>query len=443
MAECLLKKYGEEMAEKVLLPELDEKVFLESLSSEVSKTVFDNGLTLLAKEIYPVSAVCLGVWVKTGSLDEPEEKLGISHMVEHMLFKNTKNRKVGQIAMEVHSLGGYLNGFTSYDCTCFWIVLPGRFFDTALDIQADAILNPVFSPAEVAKEKKVIIEEMHMYDDRPECHCFDKLMKLAYTKHKMRHPIVGYENTVRDISAQSLISYYKRFYNAGNIVVVAAGNIKISKIINKVSLAFKELDKGFLNKRKLSLEPLQKAPRRLKIAGDVKNVHLIMGFHIPSLFQEDIFPLDILSTILGDGLSSRLNVSLREDKGIVSSISASILAEQYPGLFMIEAVSELENKNKVEEAIWKEIEKIKINPASSEEILKAKNMLESDFIFSQEVVQNQARRLGYFEILGDYKFSDIYLKKLLEVNQKDISRAAGRYLNLNNSNTVEYLESPA
>lgn len=417
---------------------INREILLE-LSSDVNKTVFDNGLTLLVKEFYPASVVCLAVWVKVGSLDENNKQLGISHFVEHMLFKTTKRRKVGQIAQEIHALGGYLNGFTSYDCTCFWVVLPSRFFDVALDVQADSIMNSIFLPRETEKEKKVIIEEMHMYDDKPESYLFDKLMELAYTRHRFRHPVVGYEHSVKNISLRNLLTHYEKFYRASNMMVVVAGNLKIPEVTDKVYKIFGKMSRGVPNQRKLAVEPPQNKMRKLTLKGDIKNAHLVFGFHIPSIFDEEIFALDMLSTILGEGASSRLNVSLREKKRLAFDISAGILTEQYPGIFIVDALMDPGNLKRTEEAIWEEIVRIKEGKISSKELEKAKNMNESSFIFSQEVVQEQARRLGYFELLGDYRLADVYLKNIMEVHKEDIIRSAKKYLNFNNCSIIEYL----
>jgi zinc protease len=160
-----------------------------ALTSDVNRYVLDNGLVILTKEVYPSRVAFLSLWARVGSAHETDEQAGISHFVEHMLFKNTKKRKVGQVAQEIHALGGYLNGFTSFDCTAYWMVIPGSAFPKALEIQYDAAFNPVFEPAEVEKERNVILEEIKMYKDRPADYLSEKVMQEAMQKHATDVPL--------------------------------------------------------------------------------------------------------------------------------------------------------------------------------------------------------------------------------------------------------------
>ena len=170
-----------------------------ALSSDVNRYVLDNGLVILTKEVYPSNVAFLSLWARVGSTYENDEQAGISHFVEHMLFKNTRKRKVGQVAQEIHALGGYLNGFTSFDCTAYWMVIPGSAFSKALEIQHDAAFNPVFDPGEVEKERNVIIEEIKMYKDRPADYLSEKVMQQAMQKHRYGRSIIGFEDTLNTI----------------------------------------------------------------------------------------------------------------------------------------------------------------------------------------------------------------------------------------------------
>lgn len=409
------------------------------LASDTSRVVLGNGLTILVKEVYPVSVVSISLWARAGSVDESEEEAGIAHFVEHMLFKGTKTRPVGKIAQEIHSLGGCLNGFTSYNCTCYWIVLPARYFSTALEIMSDAVLNPRIDPAEIDKERGVIIEELKMYEDRPDAYTFEKMMRLAYAKHRYGRPIIGYEKILREINADDINRFYANYYKPNNMAVVAVGNFDISKVLNKSAEHFEHLPPGHVHPNPSLKEPPQNEFRRLDMKGKTEGGHLSLGFHIPGVFARDTFASDVLATILGEGRSSRLNLSLREKLSIVTSIEASIFAEKDPGLFVVEALFEPEKLKKVERALFDEIEKLKEKPVSGEELKKAKNMVESKYIFAQETVEGQGRKVGYYEALGDYTMADRYVQKLYAVTASDVMRCARKYLAKENANLVTYI----
>lgn len=408
------------------------------LSSDISRTTLENGLTVLLKEIYPSSVAMLSVWVKTGSIYETEGKRGISHYVEHMLFKSTSNRKVGQIAKEVHNLGGYINGFTDHDCTCYWIVVPSKYIDTALEIQADALLNSLFEEAEINKERDVIIEELKMYEDKPACFCEEKLMNIAFTKNPLKHSIIGYEKDLNDTNRKDLLNYYNTYYVPNNMSIIITGGISTDKMQKKIKNLFSRLPYKQLNIPKPIKEPEQKESRFLHITGDIRNARLSMGFHIPGLFSPEIYAIDLLSTILGFGISSRLYQKLREKKGIVSNISTSIMKKSNPGLFFIDSVFEAKNFDEVKTSIFKEIDLLKGAKINKDELDKGKSLVESMHIFSQETVEGQGRTLGTAEIQGDYRLSSSYIKNLFMVKEEEIQKAAQKYLTEQNCSIVFY-----
>jgi len=409
------------------------------LASDITRKVLDNGLTILVKEVYPASVIALSIWARVGSVDETDEVAGISHFVEHMLFKNTKTRGVGQIAKEIHSLGGYMNGFTSYDCTCYWIVLPSRYFETALGIESDAILNPLFLEEEVDKERRVIIEELKMYEDRPDAYCFERLMDLAYSQHRYKRTIIGFEDVLLRLSAKNVADYYHSYYKPNNLAIVLVGDVRTGDALEKISEAFGKLRPGEIPWNPSPAEPPQKELKMRTLNGDIKNAHLMMGYHVPDIFSKDAFACDLLSTILGEGRSSRLNFSLRETKRLVNCISAGVFVEKYPGLFTIEAVLEPHKVLPAQEAIFQELERIQAEGVTDEELQKAKNIAEARYIFTQETVEGQSKKLGYFEIIGDYTLADRYVKKLYSVTREDILRVSHTYLQKENLSVVSYL----
>lgn len=376
--------------------------------------------------------------MRVGAVNETDRVAGISHFIEHMLFKGTPKRAVGEIAREIHGCGGYMNAFTDYECTCYWIVLPSKFLNTALDVQADAFMNSLFDETELLKECQVVIEELKMYEDRPESYSFEKLMPLAYKKHHYGRPIIGFEETLRSMTRQDLVDYFQNHYKANNMFVTLVGDIEPSSAIRKIKSAFKGIPAGHVNQPTIPVEPQQTEFRKQELSGNIARTHLQMAFHTPGGAHGDIHALRVLATLLGEGRSSRFNQSLREKHRWVDSIGAGMFSQRDPGLFYISMALDDKNAAKAEAGVWEELDKIQNGKISSEELSKAQNMTESDFIFSLETVEGQGKNLGYHEMLGDYRLAEEYLPKLLAVTPADVLRVAQKYLKRENLSEIVY-----
>lgn len=402
------------------------------LASDINRYVLDNGLVVLTKEVYPSKVVFLSLWVKVGSTDETDEKAGLSHFVEHMLFKNTKKRHVGQIAQEIHSLGGYLNGFTSFDCTAYWIVLPGKNFHKALEIQFDAAFNPQFDRKEVDKERKVILEEIKMYQDRPSDYLSDKLMLHAFTKHRYGRPIIGFEEVVRETTAEDLKQYYQSFYKPNNCFILAVGNIETMDMIRRVERTYRKLKEGAITRNSSPKEPPQKKIIRFEMEGDIFTGHLQFAIHIPSIFSKEIYACDILASILGQGKSSRLYRELREKRKLVNFISANTYIQKDPCLLFIDAELSPENIEDAEKSIIEVITQLADEGFTEEEFTRAKNLNESSYIYGQETVEGQGRKIGYAEAMGDYMLAEKFIPRLMTTSTNDTLKVARKYLKTDN-----------
>jgi zinc protease len=408
------------------------------LASDVNRYVLDNGMVVLAKQVYPSQVVFLSLWARVGSAYESGEEAGIAHFVEHMLFKNTRKRAVGQVAQEIHSLGGYLNGFTSYDCTSYWMVLPGSTLPKALEIQFDATFNPLFDQKEVEKERNVIIEEIKMYNDRPADYLSQKLLRAAFTRHNYGRPIIGYEDVLRQINADGLKKFYANHYKPNNCFILAVGDVDPLDVARKCDRVYRKLKDGKVNRSPSPKEPPQKKFRRIDLEGDIKTGHLQMAFHIPSIFDRDIYPLSILGKILGGGESSRLYAGLREKQKIVNEITAYSHPQKEPNLLYVEAELPPANMEKAEEAVFEIVEELAEKGFTDREFQMAKNQSESEYIFSQETVESQGVRIGHAEIMGDYMMVDKFIQRVVDVRKEDALEAAGRYLSRKNCTVGTY-----
>jgi len=369
----------------VTRPQLTESVSHDEiphalLASYVTQKTLQNGLTVLVKEVYPASVVCLSVWAGVGSTYEPDNICGISHFVEHMLFKGTESRPVGKIPQEIHALGGYINGFTGYGCTCYWIVLPSRYFRTAMEIMADAVLHPLFDPQEIKKEAEVIIEEIKMYQDRPESYCFEQLMGMAFKKHRCRRPITGYEKVVAGLTADDIVDFYRHNYVPDNMAVVVVGDVRTRKAMKVVNDFFGAMEPRPFTRDEGPPEAQQRAPRKKELKGDVGTSYLHLGYHVGGILSPDMHACDLLASILGEGRSSRLHQQLREKKALVTGIDSSILALQDTGLFIIDALMEEKNISRAKKEIIKEVERIKAKGVTAYELKKAKNMVSTRYL---------------------------------------------------------------
>ncbi|MCX8012539.1 MAG: insulinase family protein, partial [Desulfobacterota bacterium] len=218
----------------------------------------NNGLTVILKENHSIPLVNFQMWIKVGSADEKEEEAGITHLIEHMLFKGTTKRKVGEIAREVETAGGSINAFTSYDQTVFHLAIPSQYFALGLDIVADAIQNPSFDPEELEREKEVIVEEIRMRTDQPSTKLNEALFSITFTVHPYRRPIIGFENTVKNLDREEVVEYYRRWYAPDNMCLVVVGDFKSNEALSTIKKAFADFTSKTKPNLPRPLEPPQK-----------------------------------------------------------------------------------------------------------------------------------------------------------------------------------------
>lgn len=394
--------------------------------------VFDlqNGMKVILLEDHSSPVVALNVWVGVGSADEKKNEAGLSHVYEHMLFKGTKKRGVGEIAKEIEAAGGDINAYTSYDNTVYYIVIASRYIDTALDVLSDAIINPTFDPKELDKELDVILEEFKRAKDLPERELHEKLFSKSYTTHPYGRPIIGYEKTIRSLTRDKLLEYFNRWYVPKNMFLIIAGDFDRDVLIPKIKDAFGQFSRDFTQRKPRPREPVQKELRDVIFYRDVKKARLSLAFPIPEARNEDTYALDVLALALGQGESSRLFQKIKIQKELVNSIYSYAISLKDPGMFLVEASLE---KDKVQEALkatLMEVFRLKKEKISFRELQKAKINLKSDFIYKRETMQGQARSLGFFQaIFGDISYEQKYIEGIDRVSPQDIMRVAKKYLN--------------
>lgn len=399
--------------------------------------ILPNGMHLVVYENHSAPVVSVQAWVRVGSADEPEEMAGVSHLLEHMLFKGTERRKVGEIAREIESNGGYINAFTTYDTTVYYVTIASRYFETGIDVIADALQNSSFDPEELEKEKEVVIEEIKRSNDIPERKAMNDIFELAFKVHPYRRPIIGFAEKVKAITRERLINYYKKWYAPDNITLVVSGDADKEAMLRAVEKYFGGFKKSGATATKRPLEPEQKELRLRVSKENVFETQLILAFHIPGVHDRDIYALDVLSSLMGEGDSSLLYKEVKRNKELVNSIYTYTYTPKDTGVFIIGASLEAKDVKNAVEAIWEEILKVHKNVPDYKELLRSKIKIESDFIYQKETVEGIARQMGYFEaIIGDVNYETKYLEGLRNVKAEDITEVAKKYLVQDNMSIV-------
>lgn len=408
--------------------------------------ILPNGMHLVVLENHSSPVVSIQAWVRVGSADEPEEMAGVSHLLEHMLFKGTEKRNVGEIAREIESNGGYINAFTTYDATVYYVTIASRYFETGIDVLADAIQNSSFVPDELEREKEVVIEEIKRSEDIPERKAMNDIFELAYKVHPYKRPIIGFADKVKAITRERLIDYYKKWYSPDNITLVVSGDADKEAILRAVEKYFGGFKKSGASAALRPQEPEQNALRVKVSKESVFETQLILAFHIPGVLDKDIYALDVLSSLMGEGDSSILYKEIKRNKELVNSIYTYTYTPRDTGLFIVGASLEAKDIENAIKSIWEEILKIRKHPPAYNELSRAKIKIESDFIYQKETVEGTARQLGYFEaIIGDVNYEKRYLEGLKNVNAEDIRQVAEKYLVPDNLSIVILgpVENPA
>ena len=412
-----------------------------TVADGVSKKVLPNGMTVLVKEVHSAPVVAVNSWVKVGSVDELEKEKGITHFIEHMLFKGTEKLKVGELDKRIKAAGGYNNAHTRYESTDFIDVLPSDKFGEALETMADALQHSTFDATELDHERKVVLEELHRAQDNPGFEAWNKLTHLVFEKHPYKYPVIGYKDLLVTMSRDDLAGYWKKWYRPQNIVFVVVGDVKAAEVHAQVA---KALGSWKASSAKAVPFPAEAAPKALKLeefSGDIETTMAILGVPGPAELDPDAPAVDMALAILGQGLSSRLNQSVREKQQLVQDVSSGMFNGQSPGLIYLWADLEAGQVKDAMKAMWAEVERMKAEPVSTDELARQMIKIEHEEAGERMSMEGMAGKLGYYECLGDYKLSDTLTQKLRAVSAKDVMRVMNKYFQVQKSNIVIYRPS--
>jgi len=306
--------------------------------STAQKSILPNGLTIIVQEDHSAPVASVQAWCATGSIYEDVHLgAGLSHILEHMLFKGTKTRSTNEIAQKIQDVGGYVNAYTSFDRTVFWIDVPKDGVATALDILADAMMNSTLPPAEYQKEQEVIRREFAMGMDDPDRVAGLLLFATAYQRHPYRFPVIGEIEIYNQLTQEQVMQYYKTRYVPNNLTFLVVGDVDAQKVRQQLTQLFKPYPEKSLQPVFVPAEPPQLGRREVHQEFSTELTHVSFAWHIPEVTNPDVPALDLLSTVLGDGRSSRLYRRVREEAGLAFGISAFSYTPGDPGLFGIDA----------------------------------------------------------------------------------------------------------
>lgn len=389
-----------------------------------------NGLTVLFYPYEREDVVTVKLCVKVGSAYENEKQAGITHLIEHMIFKGTESKKPEDIVGEIEALGGYMNAFTSFDYTCYYTTGPTKILEKSLDILSDIVFHPYFDPKELEREKEVVVEEMKMRLDNPHVVLFEEVMKASYQKYPYRRPIIGYEETVRSFKREDLLSFINQFYTPENMLLSVVGKIPQDELFSLINKYFTNLPKRKLKKVKFPEEPFTEKPKLVWVERPVKEGYFVFTLPGASFREEDAPLLDLLVQALGGGESSRLYVRLKRELNLVKTISMSAFSPVGPGLIEIYGTADPEKFKDIVSHLINELEEIKNLGITEEELQKAKVQLLSDFVFDAETSDGLSSTLSSFQLKrGNYRDILWYKNKIEQATVEDLKKVAKRYFN--------------
>jgi zinc protease len=403
-----------------------------SAMTQVQEFVLDNGLKVLLLEDHKSPAVTFQVWYRVGSRNEKDGKSGLSHFLEHMLFKGTEKSKPEEYSRIIAKNGGRSNAFTSADVTVYFATMSRDKIAVEIELEGDRMVNALLGEPYFEPEKKVIQEERRLRtEDNPVAALGEVTGAVAYMVHPYRRPVIGWMDDIEHLTRQDLVDYYRLYYQPNNAFVVMTGDFSTQEMLPRIKKAFGKIPQA-AEPPKVRVEELpQRGERRVTLRKEAELPFVLMYYHTPNLKSPDSYALEVLSVVLVGGRSSRLYHELVYQKRLARNVDAD-----YNGLSIDPSVFSLtaqlmpgKEPEDVEREIDGLLERMKSELVSDRELQKAKNQIESAFVFGQDSIFGQAMKIGYYEALGDWRLMDNYLGGIRGVTREDLQRAAREYLN--------------
>lgn len=394
-----------------------------------TRYTMSNGMRVVLREQHFAPVIAQQVWVNIGGADEIGAEAGIAHVHEHMLFKGTEKRGVGEIAASVESAGGRINAWTSWDQTVYHIVIASRFANEGVDILADAVRHSSFDPGELDKELGVVLEEYKRSRDSASSRLFQGLFGQAFTHHPYKRPVIGTEESIKGLTRDMILDFYARYYTPINMTFVAVGDFNTSEMMAELDRRFGDFPDRPLDKPLRPSEPRQAETRFATDSMDINEGNLAIGFHIPEATHPDTVVLDVLAHVLGEGESSRLYRRMVVNEQVATSAGAFAYTPRDPGMMIVTATFEPDKEAESAKAALEELAAVRDMPVTAAELARARANLRSDFVYRSQTVQGQAGELGQFAVVyNDLKYDQTYMDALDRVTVADLQRVARQYL---------------
>jgi predicted Zn-dependent peptidase len=395
-------------------------------TSFYKKTRLSDGLRIVTERIPGVHSVAVGIWVEVGSRHESALENGMSHFIEHMAFKGTKKRSALEIAQTIERGGGFINAFTSKELTCFYVHVLDEQLDDALDILHDILQNPVYDPAEMEKEKQVILDEIRDHEDMPDDVAHENFVRMLFAPHPLARPILGPPQNVRSFSRNGVLKFVGHHYVPGRIIVAAAGNVDHNYLTRRVK-------NGLRFGRKNHVPPEKRVnrliPKTERLARPIQQAHMVIGTRGLPYNHRDRFTLSAMNTVLGGGMSSRLFQNIREKHGIAYSVYS--FAEMFgdTGIWGVYLATDKERVDRARDMVLAELRTLRETPLTAVELNDVKTQLKGNVMLSLESVSNRMLRLGRMEIyLRRYYSLDDVNRQIEAVSAKRIQVLADELL---------------
>ncbi len=404
-------------------------------ASRIVEATLENGLTVLLLEERKAPVVTVQVWYKVGSRNEVPGTTGVSHLLEHMMFKGAPSEAPGTFSRIVQKNGGRDNAFTSDDYTAYFENLASDRLLLALRLEADRMRSLRVDPADVAAEKKVIMEERRLrVDDDPISATGEELLAVAFKAHPYRHPIIGWASDIEGLTAEDVRRHYSTYYVPNNATLIVVGDFNAQDLLPVIRGLFESIPRGPEPPAVRVREPEQRGERRVVVRREAELPFVFIGYHAPSLTDPDSFALEVLETLLAEGKSSRLHQHLVYDKqlALFAGGSYSRVSRDPHLLYVYASVMPGKGVDEVGAALLREIERLKREVPEERELQKAKNVLEAQFLLSQDSIFSLGRQLGAYWSVAHWTVWEQYVEGIRAVTGEDVRRVAGRYLRTEN-----------
>jgi len=396
--------------------------------SSPHRLTLDNGLTVIFQKHGAADVAAVQLWVRVGARNETEGEAGLSHFIEHLLFKGTPTGGPGVIDRTISGLGGEMNAATSQDFTYYHVVLPAQHVETALDVVGDAARHASFEPGELGRERLVVLEEIRRSEDNPSASLWRVLLKHHFAGHPYGRPVLGTPDSIKETSRDAIVAYYRRYYAPNNSTIVVAGNLERERTIAHTRTVFAAWEPRPVPGRTVDRPARLASVQRLETQRPLQQTYAGIAWRGPVVPQQDVYVVDLLVSILGRGRSSRLHQALRERGGLVSSVSAGFYSQHDAGTIAVTARTTAAKRREVEGAVLAEIERLRTTLVSEEELARALTAVEAAYAFGHETAEGVAYGYGSAETVWTLDFELTYLDDVRQVTREQIREAAQCYL---------------